>query len=60
MSYPAVTPGRIIGSVSEPGGGHRGECWGCYRFTTSRVHDTMREAVRDPEIGHHRCQDSRN
>lgn len=51
-------PGRIIGPAPEPGGGYRGECWGCYRFTTSTVHDTMRDAVHDTELRLHRCKDN--
>jgi hypothetical protein len=50
--------GRVLGPVPEPGpdgGGYRGECRGCYRFTTSTVHGTMREAVQDPELHAHKC-----
>lgn len=47
--------GRVLGAVPVPGGGYRGECRGCYRFTTSTVHETMREAVQDPELRAHRC-----
>lgn len=53
-----VTHGRIIGPVPDDGG-YRGECRGCYHFAGSSVWPTMREAVRDPEVHSHRCEDQR-
>ena len=53
-----MTLGRVLGAVPDPSadrGGYRGECRGCYRFTTATVHKTQRDAVRDPELHAHRC-----